>query len=91
MNWAGVRDRLIGRAELHASYVRVFSTPDGERILRHILKQGGASKSSFVEGDPHKTSFNEGKRALALGIARFANLDHNKVLEMVERGLQDDS
>lgn len=82
--------KLLTKIEIHASYVRVFSTPDGERVLRHILSEGGAHKPTFVAGDPHATSFNEGKRTMALSIAKFALRDHNKMLEMVEKGLKDE-
>jgi hypothetical protein len=82
--------KVVDKIAIHASYTRVFSTPDGERILRHILKEAGAYKSTFVAGDPHMTSFNEGRRNMALSIAKFALRDHNKMLEMVEKGLKDE-
>lgn len=82
--YANIRDRLA----LHQSYQRVFSTPDGERVLRHIAKVGMLTSSSFVAGDPHQTSLNEGKRLLALSILKFVRRDHGTLVEQIEKGME---
>lgn len=84
-------DDLKDKVLIHASYVRVFSTPDGERVLRHILKMGGAHKAAHVPGDSHTSAMNEGKRIMALSIVKFALRDHYKMVQLLEKGLQDDS
>jgi hypothetical protein len=77
-------DRLRDRIHLHAAYIRVFDTPDGKLVLRHIMEQGFVLKTTFVAGDPHETSLNEGSRRLALSILKFANQDHNKLINQIE-------
>jgi hypothetical protein len=81
---------VYDRAAVHKSYQAVFNTPDGEVVLRHILKVGKVTGPTFVAGDPHMTSFNEGRRQLALSILRFVRKNHDELLEQIERGLADD-
>lgn len=86
-------DKLRGlkeRIDLHESYVAVFTSPDGEKVLRHILKVAGAAQSTFVQGDPHGTSFREGQRHLALSIARMVHRDTTELIKLVEQGLTDE-
>lgn len=80
---------LFGRIMLHASYKRVFETPDGQEVLTHICKVAHLSKSTFVAGDPYETAMNEGRRKLALEILRFVRKDHREVIDMVEKQLDE--
>jgi hypothetical protein len=83
-------DKLTGlkeRIDLHETYVAVFSSPEGQRVLRHILKVGNATNSTFVQGDPHGTSFREGQRHLALSIAKMVYRDTTELIKQVEQGL----
>jgi hypothetical protein len=82
-----VRSMARDRVSMHASYRRVFDTPDGEVVLRHIIRAGMVTRPTFVAGDPHMTSFHEGQRHLALSILRFARRDHEEIIKQVERGL----
>ncbi len=82
----GLRERI----DLHETYVAVFGSPEGQKVLRHILKAGNAAQSSFVQGDPHGTSFREGQRQLALSIARMVYRDTTELIKLVEQGLTDE-
>lgn len=87
----GARDRLNDlrdRIGLQESYAAVFSTPDGERVLRHIMRAGNIAQSSFVQGDPHGTSFREGQRHLALSIVRMVHKDTTELIKQIEKGLE---
>jgi hypothetical protein len=87
-------DKLRGlrkKIDLHEKYVAVFSTPDGMEVLRHILKVGNAVQSTFVQGDPHGTSFREGQRHLALSIARMVHRDTTELIKQVEEGLNNEN
>ena len=86
----GVTDKLKtlkDRIDLHESYVAVFSSPEGQRVLRHIMKVGGVLSPSFVQGDPHGTSFKEGQRHLALSIAKMYCRDTTELIKLIEEGL----
>lgn len=81
-----LRDRIL----LHASYKRVFESPDGELVLKHIMKVAKVTRPTFVSGDPHQTSFNEGQRHLALSIMRFVRKNHDELIKQIERGIEDE-
>lgn len=85
-----IKNNLRDRIRLHESYQVVFQSPDGEKVLRHIMKVGNVTKPSFVAGDPHSTAFNEGRRHLALSILRFVGKDHKKLIQMIEEGTNDE-
>jgi F420-0:gamma-glutamyl ligase len=81
---------LKERIDLHETYVAVFTTPEGQKVLRHILKAGNCAQSNFVQGDPHGTSFREGQRHLALSIAKMVYRDTTELIKLVEQGLTDE-
>lgn len=90
----GARDRLDSlrkRINLAESYQSVFGTPDGQRVLAHIMRVAHCHESNFVQGDPHGTSFREGQRHLALSIARMVNRDTTELIKLIEQGLTDET
>jgi hypothetical protein len=70
--------------ELHDSYKRVFSTPDGERVLEHLCKVSFVFDTSYVSGDSHETAHREGQRRLVLSILRFMERDPRELLKRLE-------
>ena len=51
-------------------YVLVFSSVEGQRVLRHIEFTSYVHESTAVAGDPYGTHFREGMRIGALNIKR---------------------
>lgn len=51
-------------------YKRVFDSPDGELVLRHIARNAHLTSTTFVVNDRDQTLLNEGARRLALSILR---------------------
>lgn len=45
-------------------YKQVFSTPEGQEVMKHLAIESGAYGMSFVQNDPYATAFNEGKRQM---------------------------
>lgn len=84
-------DKLREKLSINFAYQKVFETPEGRRVLAHIMRVGGVTKSSFVAGDPHMTSLNEGKRWLALSIARTALSDHQELQKLIESGVENEA
>lgn len=62
-------------ALLMEAYRSVFSTPQGELVLSHLAKIGHVADTTFVQGAPDISAFNEGRRHLVLSIIRNANRD----------------
>jgi hypothetical protein len=71
---------------LKESYRRIFDTPDGEIVLRHICRHAHVFGTTFVKGDPYETALREGERRLALSILRFIYREDRSV-ELIEKGL----
>lgn len=88
-----VVDLVTDRLALHDSYRRVFdpSSPDAQKVLQHLCKAGFVFDSSFVAGDPHRTSFNEGKRHLMLSLLRFVNRSPEELRKQIETQYDDHS
>lgn len=85
----GFAGKIGERIHLHSSYVRVFESPDGQVVLKHICKVGHISESTFVKGDPHESALREGERRLALSILKFVNRDHEQLVKQIEKGFED--
>ena len=70
--------------ELNDSYKKTFSTPDGERVLKHLCKIGFVGDTTYVAGDPYETAHREGQRRLVLSILRFLERDPRILLKQLE-------
>jgi microsomal dipeptidase-like Zn-dependent dipeptidase len=70
--------------EMHDSYKKVFSSPDGERVLEHLCRVGFVFDTSHVSGDPYETAHREGQRRLVLSILRFLERDPRELLKQME-------
>jgi len=73
---------LIGR---HQRFKRVFESDYGRIVLRDIMKEARLDASSYVEGDPHKTSFNEGAEWLARRILEILRRDPVEEIDALEQ------
>ena len=62
-------EALHERLQRRHDYIETFSTPHGERTLKDILAQAGATRPRF-NADPYVSAFNEGQRHMALSIFR---------------------
>lgn len=78
----------LGVAAIHASYRAVFTTPEGQRVLRHICKKAFVFDSTFCK-DPHEMAVREGHRALALAIMRYVGKDTEQLLKEIEQHNED--
>jgi hypothetical protein len=76
--------RQFNPVELQDSYKKIFSTPDGERVLEHLCKVGFIGDTTYVSGDPTETAHREGQRRLVLSILRFLERDARQLLKQLE-------
>lgn len=56
-------------------YKKVFSTPEGKRVLADLAKKAGLLATNYVPNDPHGTSYNEGARSIVLHIFKSTKTD----------------
>jgi hypothetical protein len=83
-----LKELMMRKIRIRKSYQAIFATDEGKDVLRHIMSQGFITRSTFVVNDPQQTALNEGSRRLALSILRFAIMDHESIIEEMERELQ---
>lgn len=56
-----------------------FSTPEGKRTLGAISKKCREHEATYVDGNPHATSYKEGMRSVIIYIREWLAKDPNKV------------
>lgn len=78
------KEFVQNRINLAACYRRVFNSPDGERVLKDLMKRNNIIKSCFVRNDPNETLINEGKRLSVLAILRLVKGDVQKLKLIME-------
>ena len=81
---------LEDRARVHEAYRSVFTSAEGQVVLRHMLKKFNMSSPSFVQGDPHMTSFKEGQRHVVLSIMKFINKNADQIAEQIKEHIDDE-
>ncbi len=65
--------------DLKLAYRRTFATEDGETVLADLKIRFAFEQTTFVQGDPHQTAYNEGQRSAILLIARMlADAKHKR-------------
>lgn len=79
-----ILSKLSDRKVLQAAYTRVFESPDGKLILRHLMNVGFVTKSTFVRGDANESALNEGTRRLVLSILKMVYRDDTDLQQAVE-------
>lgn len=72
---------MSDRIQRRQAFRRLFQSPDGEVVLRTLVKEGFVSSTTFVAGDTHQTALNEGSRRMVLSILKYANVDPKQMIE----------
>jgi hypothetical protein len=75
---------LIALKRLAELYQKVFSTPDGQELMKEMYRQYG-KRLSFDADSDRKTSFNEGQRSVYVRMMHLSNLNPNDIETEAER------
>lgn len=75
------KDILKNNRLTQEAYQRVFASPDGQIVMRHLMKKFNVASPSFVNGDTHATAFKEGQRHVVLSVLKFVNKDINQEIK----------
>ena len=49
-------------------FEKVFSSPDGQKVLRMLMAENSFCNTTFEAGDPYTSAFYEGKRSVVASI-----------------------
>ncbi|RMF55083.1 hypothetical protein D6745_03210 [Candidatus Woesearchaeota archaeon] len=72
--------------DLIQAYKTVFSSPEGKKVLSHLMRSHGFYSTSFVEGDMFATAFNEGGRNVVMQILKKININLDELEKQILEG-----
>lgn len=75
------------------AYKKTFSGPDGELVLKDLMREGNFLGTTFVAGDPYHSAYSEGARSLVVRIIEQLGMDLEEYLnrmEITQEGEEDD-
>jgi hypothetical protein len=78
--------RIADISRLNDAYKATFTSPDGDLVLKHLMKTFNVYKPTFTT-DPATTAFREGQRHVVLSILRFVCRDKEQIKKYIEEGL----
>jgi hypothetical protein len=80
--WFGAawRERIM-RMRVLGEYAALRQSP---LVLADIALRGGIDRPAFEPGDPYKTAWNDGRRALAQEILELAKIDPRTVFDTID-------
>ena len=84
---------LKDRMSIHDDMRTVFESPQGQRVLKHLIKSQGVNAPAHQRGNTCcDTAQQDGRRSVVMDIIRFINTDSSyfsRLLEQVEQESQD--
>lgn len=76
-----MKRRAAKATETINSYRRLFSTEDGQTVLKDLMRSCHYH-SSTIGKDPQETAYNEGMRSVVMRIFQTMNLTTDEVLQI---------
>lgn len=65
------------------AYKSVFSTSQGEEVMKDLYVFCGQNAPTFVPGDPYASAYKEGMRRVFLRIQQFVNLKEDEMHKII--------
>ena len=75
-------------SDLTLAYRATFETPVGDQVLKHLMKTGFVTESTYVQGDPVEGAHREGMRRLVLSILHQLNITDDDLKLMIDREVE---
>lgn len=73
-------------------FASVFTSADGQEVLRDLCVEGFVFRSTFVPNDPHATAMNEGSRRIVMGILREVYRSDDRIqAELARQASEEDA
>lgn len=80
------KKEITPEEKLVGAYKALFKGPNGRIVLHDLMVSTGYFRNGYVKGDPHGTSFNEGRRSVILDIIHKLNIqDENFLDDSIQR------
>jgi len=72
------------RADAIQRYKKVFGSPDGEEVIKDLIKSCGILNPLF-SSDPIIMSYNEGRRSVILDIINLLDFDEKRIYDLTRQ------
>lgn len=72
------------QGDLVVAYQKVFATPEGDLILKDLMKIGYVDRTTFAPDSQYETAFREGQRALVLRLIQIINTDPDYLAQLMK-------
>lgn len=72
------------QANLLSAYQNIFKSPDGELVLKDLMRTHGILSNIF-KGDVNNMLISEGERNVVLRILSILKIDMNAIYERIDR------
>jgi len=72
---------------IHESYLAVFKTKDGEKVIRHLIKKFGMAVPQ-CSSTGEQAIYREGQRSVVLAILNYINKDQAELIAQIEDALK---
>ncbi len=60
-----------------------LSNPDAALVLRRLIKEAGVFETTFVDGNPYRSAFNEGQRHVVCSLLACMKMDTELALAKI--------
>jgi len=82
-------NKIIDLTRLNNAYKAVFSSPDGDLVLKHLMKTFHVYRPTF-SSSATDTAFKEGQRHVVLSVLRFVCKDQEQLKKYIEETITDE-
>jgi hypothetical protein len=89
---SSLKEVLEDRIKLKGSYDAAFKTPEGQRVLRHLMKMAGLvpGRTVSIITDPNLLLVRQGQQHIVLSILRTLGLSATEITEQIQESIQNE-
>lgn len=82
-----IKERLSDRLHLVKAYQSIFNTPDGEIVIRHLMRECGLLKPKITT-DTNILLIRQGEQRIVLSMLRIIGKDQHSITKMIQESME---
>ena len=83
MSIESLKQSLEDKFKLAEAYQKVFDSPEGEMVLRHLVKVSGMTSVGLIR-DPNLLMIQQGRQNIVLHILKVLGKDKQQLIKTIE-------
>jgi len=87
---ADIVNKFLPFYGIRSSYKAIFESPDGQKVLKHLMHVGHMDATTYVPGDPNETAHREGARRFILSILNQLRMNLSDIKNNLEEIADDE-